>query len=63
MLGLGLPWARDTAGIAERNGDQGGDGERAVGLPRSALTLLGQERNVLQQSFLHLGNVYGATEI
>uniref|UniRef100_A0A493TF28 Ig-like domain-containing protein n=1 Tax=Anas platyrhynchos platyrhynchos TaxID=8840 RepID=A0A493TF28_ANAPP len=34
-----LPWARDTAGMAERNGDQGGDGERAVGLPHSTLTL------------------------
>lgn len=44
VLGLGLPWARDTAGMAERNGDQGGDGERAAGLPRSALTLLGQGR-------------------
>uniref|UniRef100_A0A8B9R0A0 Ig-like domain-containing protein n=1 Tax=Anas platyrhynchos TaxID=8839 RepID=A0A8B9R0A0_ANAPL len=27
VLGLGLPWARDTAGMPERNGDQGGDGE------------------------------------
>uniref|UniRef100_A0A8B9URL8 Ig-like domain-containing protein n=1 Tax=Anas zonorhyncha TaxID=75864 RepID=A0A8B9URL8_9AVES len=44
VLGLGLPWARDTAGMAERNGDQGGDGERAAGLPHSALMLLGQGR-------------------
>uniref|UniRef100_A0A8B9SNP9 Ig-like domain-containing protein n=1 Tax=Anas platyrhynchos TaxID=8839 RepID=A0A8B9SNP9_ANAPL len=27
VLGLGLPWARDMDGMAERNGDQGGDGE------------------------------------
>uniref|UniRef100_A0A8B9ZEG6 Ig-like domain-containing protein n=1 Tax=Anas platyrhynchos TaxID=8839 RepID=A0A8B9ZEG6_ANAPL len=44
VLELGLPWARDMAGIAEGNGDQGGDGERAAGLPRSALMLLGQGR-------------------
>uniref|UniRef100_A0A493T883 Ig-like domain-containing protein n=1 Tax=Anas platyrhynchos platyrhynchos TaxID=8840 RepID=A0A493T883_ANAPP len=27
VLGLGLPWAQNTAGMAERNGDQGGNGE------------------------------------
>uniref|UniRef100_A0A493T9U1 Butyrophilin subfamily 3 member A2-like Ig-C domain-containing protein n=1 Tax=Anas platyrhynchos platyrhynchos TaxID=8840 RepID=A0A493T9U1_ANAPP len=44
VLGLGLRWAWDTAGMAERIWDQGGDGERAAGLPHSALMLLGQGR-------------------
>uniref|UniRef100_A0A493TX84 Ig-like domain-containing protein n=1 Tax=Anas platyrhynchos platyrhynchos TaxID=8840 RepID=A0A493TX84_ANAPP len=48
VLGLGLPWARDTSRMDERNGNQGGDGERAAGLPRSALALL--DRDILHPS-------------
>ncbi|XP_068520128.1 butyrophilin subfamily 3 member A2-like isoform X3 [Anas acuta] len=48
VLGLVLPWARDTARTAERNGNQGGDGVQAAGLLRSALTVL--DRGILHPS-------------
>ena len=51
---LGLPWARDTAAMAERNGDQGWDGERAAGLPRSTLMLPGQGRPLYVPIHFHL---------